>query len=454
MTLTFQNSKSKIFTVFLILNIICLLVIFIKDKSSLISNYWTYYYYFFLFNILVGLIVLIKNPRYEVKKIILLSYLAFYLSLLTFELVIYDKEKNNEKNKIKYQIAKKKKVNDFIEFSKKFKNLAIVTYPRDNFDYKQNFKIYPLSGISMSKTLFCDEGDGYSFYDSDRFGFNNKDEIWNEKEVDYFVLGDSTAHGACVSRKNNLISKLSTYSKKKFINLAYRGNGPLLEYATLKEYASETKFKTILLVISSVNDLNDLQSEKKITFLNKYLLQNNFKQFLPEKQKEIDLFLNKKIKKNIENIQKIKINYDYSLDLKKTILLGRSRNILYDIQRNMKNENKIKKQIYNNKEKQFKHVMQKFIDFSNKNKVNFQVILFWDWTLLGTNKKNSDHQLIKDSLDALNVNYIDVEQIIHNYKKNFQDLFPNGIINSTTGSNHFNIFGYDLIAKKIYKELK
>ena len=454
MTTIFQNSKSKLFSLFLIFNIICILIIFIKSKSPIVNDFWKYYYYFFLLNIIISLIILKKNPRNEIKKIIILSYLAFYLSFFTFEIIILNNEKKNKEIDIENIILKKKKVDDFIKFSKKFENLTIVNYPRDNFDNKQKLKNYPLSGVSMSKTLFCDEGEGYSFYNSDRFGFNNKDEIWNEEAVDYVVIGDSTAHGACVPREKNFISRLSIYSKKKFINLSYRGNGPLLEYATLKEYAPEIKFKTIILVISSVNDMQDLKNEMNVDLLQKYLQNDSFKQSLPKKQKEIDTFLKKKIQSNMEIIKKEKINYDYSIDLKKTILLGRSRNILHNLDRYINSYSINKKQTYDINKKQFKNVLQKFIDFSDKNRLNFQVILFWDWTTLETNEKNTDHLVIKDVLDDLNIKYIDVEQIMHNYKKDYRVLFPNSTINTKVGSNHFNAHGYDLIAKNIYKKLK
>ena len=42
---------------------------------------------------------------------------------------------------------------------------------------------FPLSGISNSKTVHCNENGYFTTYESDRFGFNNNDKKWlSEKE--------------------------------------------------------------------------------------------------------------------------------------------------------------------------------------------------------------------------------------------------------------------------------
>ena len=55
------------------------------------------------------------------------------------------------------------------------------------------------------------------------------------KNLDLALFGDSFVMGNCVNKPNDLKSNL----KKEFnsiINLSYSGNGPLLQFATLKEY--------------------------------------------------------------------------------------------------------------------------------------------------------------------------------------------------------------------------
>ena len=40
---------------------------------------------------------------------------------------------------------------------------------------------------------------------TDRFGFNNPDNEW-DKKIDYLIIGDSLAQGACVNRPNDITS--------------------------------------------------------------------------------------------------------------------------------------------------------------------------------------------------------------------------------------------------------
>ena len=51
-------------------------------------------------------------------------------------------------------------------------------------------------GISNSKTIFCNEHGEYVTI-SDRLVFNNNDNLWNEKIIDYLLIGDSFVHGQC-----------------------------------------------------------------------------------------------------------------------------------------------------------------------------------------------------------------------------------------------------------------
>jgi hypothetical protein len=59
---------------------------------------------------------------------------------------------------------------------------------------------------------------------------------WDKKEIEYLLVGDSFTHGACVNRPNDISSVLRNLSNKSVLNLGMSGNGPLIEYATLREY--------------------------------------------------------------------------------------------------------------------------------------------------------------------------------------------------------------------------
>ena len=66
--------------------------------------------------------------------------------------------------------------------------------------------------LSNSETIHCNENGYYSIYQSDRYGFNNPDNEWDKKEIEYLLVGDSFTHGDCVNRPNDI-----QFCFKKFI---------------------------------------------------------------------------------------------------------------------------------------------------------------------------------------------------------------------------------------------
>ena len=149
---------------------------------------------------------------------------------------------------------------------------------------------FPLSGLSNSETIYCNENGYYSIYQSDRYGFNNPDNEWDKKEIEYLLVGDSFTHGACVNRPNDISSVLRNLSKKSVLNLGMGGNGPLIEYATLREYL-DTNVKKVLWIYYEGNDLANLENEKTNDILINYLKDLNFTQNLKLKQNDIDTLL-------------------------------------------------------------------------------------------------------------------------------------------------------------------
>ena len=126
---------------------------------------------------------------------------------------------------------------------KKINNKIAVAVAPENY-LNLSKPIFLLSGISNSETIYCNENGYYSIYQSDRYGFNNPDENWDKKEIEYRLVGDSFVHGAWVNRPNDMASVLETLSNKSTLNLGYSGNGPLIEYATLREYLILSLFTT------------------------------------------------------------------------------------------------------------------------------------------------------------------------------------------------------------------
>ena len=137
--------------------------------------------------------------------------------------------------------------------------------------------LFTLGGISNSLTIHCKENGYFSIFNSDRYGFNNPDEEWDKKEIDFFLVGDSFVFGSCVNRPNDIGSVLRNLEqdKKTVLNLSYDGHGPLMQLASIIEYSKKLKIKNIFWFYYEGNDLKDLSLELKSKAFSKYY--NNLK---------------------------------------------------------------------------------------------------------------------------------------------------------------------------------
>jgi len=156
---------------------------------------------------------------------------------------------------------------------------------------KVNLNNLPLSGYNQAKILLClDEYNEPIYYNSDKNGFNN--EIYQEQN-DILLIGDSYVQGMCVKNSQNFNGQFKKFNFNT-TSLGVAGNGPLLEYATFKEFMSQYKFKKLILFITPDNDFYDLSNEINNKILINYLLNKNFLQDLSNKDKKNE-------KKNILN---------------------------------------------------------------------------------------------------------------------------------------------------------
>ena len=152
----------------------------------------------------------------------------------------------------------------------------------------------------------CNEYDDDVIYYSDRYGFNNNDENWDEKKLDIIFLGDSFMHGHCVFNEDNISNQVKKITGKSYLNLAINGNGPLIELATLKEYGNLNKPNYIIWQFYEGNDLEELKYERKSLFLNKYI-NKGFTQNLHLKQNLIDdQLLNKIFPDELNKLKELK----------------------------------------------------------------------------------------------------------------------------------------------------
>jgi hypothetical protein len=237
-----------------------------------------------------------------------------FTSLIKFKKnKIYKEEtKKNYDTRSSFQI--------YNELRKNNNNISIIVPPASHIG---NLFINPLSGISNVETIVCNENGYFSIVNSDRYGFNNPDIEWDKKLNKFLLVGDSFTFGACVNRPNDMGSILRNYTNKSVLNLGYAGNGPYIQYATLREYLGDNT-EHVLFFFFEENDLEDLEQEMKSEILQNYLKDFNFSQNLKDKQKYIDLLNKEKIEISYNDFNKTKKKFN----LKNFIKLFETRTLI------------------------------------------------------------------------------------------------------------------------------
>ena len=323
-----------------------------------------------------------------------------------------------------------------------------------------NSLLHPLSGISDTKTIYCNENGYYSIYKSDKYGFNNPNsEYDNKKKIKYLLVGDSFTHGACVNRNDDISSVLRTLSKEKVLNLGYGGNGPLSQYATLREYATPN-VQNILWMYFEGNDLNDLREELDIPLLKKYLNDLNFTQNLKGKQSEINTLAQSIIEKEVEEKNNNENNFIFEEEkdtklfkIIKFIKLFNSRNTLIKVKNS---EIPALHEFRRDKKTLLIHDFKKILKLSKNLSIKNNSNLYFVY-LPSINKKNLLNINFHKSLDE---NYIDIKLILKELNIPLIDIrnfFLNNIDNSYKFKplelkGHYNVEGYRKVAEIIFNE--
>ena len=321
---------NTLISLFLIISIF--LLIYTHYKSSIvfdgkrISNYFIYYIISSLGILFFSILFFLKrsfkeNILVSLVTFIILIYIAEFLFLFSKNETLTDIQINEKRRLEKAKIVLEKynleiDTRSKLEFQRdekmKGNDLSLVITPfrmlhlegLENYSWKEDSnkpkRILPLAGVSKKLTIGGSETGKYNIYQSDRFGFNNPDSEWDE--INYItIIGDSAVDASYIPWVNGWAGNIKKLTKKPALALGMGNNGPLLELATLKEYAQKIKPKIILWIYVEENDLVELKQEMKSSILSKYL-DKNYTQNLIENQNLIEenyyIFLNSKIKEN------------------------------------------------------------------------------------------------------------------------------------------------------------
>ena len=388
---------------------------------------------------------MITKKIFTYSKIVIINIIILFFFLYLIEITINYKNNNLFKKTRIYHLN--------IQKNKTYNQNVFLNIAGHKFLDNTKISILPLSGYKNSTILLCiDENNKPIFYLSDKNGFNNKmDNIVN----DFLLIGDSYVQGMCVNNKNNLNAQ---FKKHNYIttNLGMAGNGPLLEYATFKEYQNEYEYQDIILFITLDNDFYDLSNEKKNKILMKYINEENFTQKIKENElskiEVINSYFGKKTERIFNDFLSI-----YHFNLKE---LGNT------LEKIFKKEN-LTSNVPNYLEDDlidllFLRILNGFNnDAKNKNKKFYVVFNGLNPDILYPNTKNENEFnriYIKDKLKKLkiylnknNIPYYDFnEYIIKNYNKaNITTLFKK--INGQW--DHYTEKGFLELTKKINTEL-
>lgn len=379
----------------------------------------------------------------KIKKFFLLIFILLIFpaifSVYTFEIGFrfYEFYQSNKIKQYSQQNEPRSKLDYYKDVLKNDPEAVINVQPGEYLNKENKDLFLPLSGISNVRTIICNESGYFSEYYSDRYGFNNPDYEWDKSEIDFLLLGDSFTHGDCVSRPNDIGSVIRSISKKSVLNLGYRDNGPLLEYATLREFGFK-EIKNLLWLFYEGGDIYDLESNLRYKQLNIYLEDLNYSQKLKHKQKKIDQSGKKKITKLLNStiVEKNSINYNSLIKLRKTRSIIKNRYNYY-----------FKPSIFSeetNLYKKFKEIIYRTNEFSKKNNINFFFVYIPAYERYKNKEYNKTiyNNVIK-IIEEFDIDFIDIHKDVFLNLENPFILYPFG------QRGHFNEIGYREVGKKI-----
>ena len=447
-----MNTFHKIFKL-LILFLASIILLYTFYRSEIVYNGLerkNYIIFYSLSILLIIVYIFFEFSNTKVKEYIIILSISFIFAAYLFEYYLINQFYTaNLSQKELIEIKSKKLQNKNFDKRSLFEvykdkknknpNVVVRMYPTDNL---YNKHLVPLSGISNSLTIHCNENGYYSEYISDRYGFNNPNEEWDQEEIEYILIGDSFTHGECVNRPNDFGSILRSLSKKNILNLGYGGNGPLIQYATIKEYI-RPQVKKVLWIYYSGNDLDNLNSELKSEILSKYFFEENFSQNLINKQNISDNLLIDLMNKAYTKKKNDYVNQNDKKKFRneiKFLKLYSFRNFLLTY---FENKN-IKK---NNLDK-FKNILKKTKRILDKNntKLYFVYLPSYDHLKYATDDKNL--QEIKNILNNLDIDLINIKTEVFDKNKDNLSFFPFRM------KGHYTVDGYRLIGKVIYESIK
>ena len=243
------------------------------------------------------------RPDYKINFVLTglsIFFVVFFAEIVLFFYPNIEAKRINQAKKMGISFDTRTRLKVIDELKKQGVDAVPFLFPNkfiksDGLERANGEKIFPVGAISQKTTVFCNENGKYTIYESDEHGFNNPKGLFEVDKIDLILIGDSFTHGACVRQGEDIASQLRRMSELRVISLGSIANGPLVEFATLKEYGQPLRPKYVLWMYYEQNDLDDLKLEQT-SFLLKYR-DGQFSQHLITRQSEIDFLLGEYLQK-------------------------------------------------------------------------------------------------------------------------------------------------------------
>jgi hypothetical protein len=159
----------------------------------------------------------------------------------------------------------------------------------------------PLGGISRVVTVHDNDNETGEFkvYESDRFGFNNPDGLWERAPLELALVGDSFTFGASVLH-GRCYADLVRAQRPLTINLGMPGMGPLRELGVVREYLPHLRPRLVLWFWYEANDVDNLVSARPNEVLSRYV-EEGYSQDLVARQGRLDRWLRARVERLLEH---------------------------------------------------------------------------------------------------------------------------------------------------------
>ena len=152
-------------------------------------------------------------------------------------------------------------------------------------------RVLPLGNVANAHIAGCNEGGFHSSFRTDRFGFRNAGDRWDDARLRLdFIVGDSFAEGDCVDEGGSVAEQLGAKGRA-VVNLARRGSGPLMMLAAIREFVRAGGVDRVYWLHCEENDLTDIEFERQDPILVRYLDDPAFEQALVQRQAEVNRVL-------------------------------------------------------------------------------------------------------------------------------------------------------------------